>query len=92
MSSICQAIHYDASQYRGVYCHGFSTCHVIFDIYTTIGELSSKFYEFLAGRSQFDSDHVVDFFMRLHIANPRPLCDIFFRFIVLRFFTIKIHK
>ena len=31
-------------------------------IYTTIGELSSKFDEFLAVRSQFDSDHGVDFF------------------------------
>ena len=30
-------------------------------IYTTIGGLSSKFEEFLAGRSQFDSDHGVDF-------------------------------
>ena len=29
-------------------------------IYTTIGELSSKFDEFLAARSQFDSDHGVD--------------------------------
>ena len=31
-------------------------------IYTTIGGLSSKFDEFLAGRSQFDSDHRVDFY------------------------------
>ena len=30
-------------------------------IYTTIGELSSKVEEFLAVRSQFDSDHGVDF-------------------------------
>ena len=30
-------------------------------IYTTIGGLSSKFEEFLAARSQFDSDHGVDF-------------------------------
>ena len=30
-------------------------------IYTTIGELSSKCEEFLAVRSQFDSDHGVDF-------------------------------
>ena len=34
-----------------------------------IGELSSKFDEFLAVRSQFDSDDGVDF-MRLHVANP----------------------
>ena len=32
-------------------------------IYTTIGGLSSKFDEFLAGRSQFDSDHGVDFYV-----------------------------
>ena len=31
-------------------------------IYTTIGVLSSKFYEFLAVRSQFDSDHGVDIY------------------------------
>ena len=30
-------------------------------IYTTIGGPSSKFYEFLAERSQFDMDHSVDF-------------------------------
>ena len=30
---------------------------LVIAIYTTIGELSSKFEEFLAGRSQFDSDH-----------------------------------
>ena len=30
-------------------------------IYTTIGALSSKFDEFLAARSQFDSDNGVDF-------------------------------
>ena len=29
---------------------------------STIGELSSKFDEFLAGRSQFDSDHGVNFY------------------------------
>ena len=34
----------------------------LFDIYTTIGELSSQFDEFLAERSQFDSDHGVDFY------------------------------
>ena len=33
-----------------------------FVFYTTIGELSSKFDEFLAVRSQFDSDHGVDFY------------------------------
>ena len=57
-------------------------------IYTTIGGLSSKFEEFLAVRSQFDSDHGVDF-SRLHVANPRPLCDRFLRFIV-RCFLRKI--
>ena len=31
------------------------------DIYTTVGGLLSKFAEFLAARSQFDSDHGVDF-------------------------------
>ena len=31
------------------------------NVYTTIGGLSSKFEEFLAVRSQFDSDHGVDF-------------------------------
>ena len=57
-------------------------------IYTTIGGLSSKFEEFLAVRSQFDSDHGVDF-SRLHVANPLPLCDRFLRFIV-RCFLRKI--
>ena len=55
---------------------------------TTIGGLSSKFEEFLAVRSQFDSDHGVDF-SRLHVANPQPLCDSFLRFIV-RCFLRKI--
>ena len=32
-------------------------------IYTSIGELSSEFDEFLAKRSQFDSDHGVDFYV-----------------------------
>ena len=32
------------------------------NIYTTVGELSSKFDEFLAVRSQFDSEHGVDFY------------------------------
>ena len=35
--------------------------HTFAGIYTTIRELSSKFDEFLAVRSQFDSDHGVDF-------------------------------
>ena len=30
-------------------------------IYTTIGELSSKFEEFLAVRSSFENDHGIDF-------------------------------
>ena len=32
------------------------------NIYTTIREMSSKFDEFLAERSQFDSDHGVDLY------------------------------
>ena len=56
-------------------------------IYTTIGGLSSKCEECLAVRSQFDSDHGVDF-LRLHVANSRPLCDRFLRFIV-RCFLLK---
>ena len=69
-----------------------SNSHVmVHNIYTTIGELSSKFDEFLAVRSQFDSDHGVDF-LRLHVANPRPLCDRFLRFIVLCFFTKNNNK
>ena len=32
MSSTCQTIHYDASQYR-VYCPGFTTYHAILDLY-----------------------------------------------------------
>ena len=37
--------------------------HIIYTqfVYTTIGELSSKSAEFLAGRSQFDSDHGIHF-------------------------------
>ena len=37
-----------------------STAVVVFLINTTIGELSSKFEEFLAVLSQFDRDHDVD--------------------------------
>ena len=60
-------------------------------IYTTIGGLSSKFDEFLAGRSQFDSDQIMaSIFIRLHVANPRPLCDLFFY--CLLFFTEKIMR
>ena len=60
----------------------------MYTIYTTIGGPSSKFDEFLAARSQFDSGHGDDF-LRLHIANPRPLCDRFLRFIVLFFLRKK---
>ena len=38
-----------------------SACSESDDIYTTIGEPSSKFAEFLAVQSQFDSDHDFDF-------------------------------
>ena len=61
-------------------------------IYTTIGELSSKFEEelsskfeeFLAGRSQFDSDHGVDF--------SAPTCCQYVTFVgpLLRFIVFKI--
>ena len=60
------------------------------NIYTTIGGLSSKFEEFLAARSQFDSDHGVDFSAHLHFANLRPLCDSFLRFIARCFSRIII--
>ena len=58
------------------------------DIYTTIGEPSSKCDEFLAARSQFESD-MSSICLRLYLANPPPLCDRFLRFIVLCFFTKK---
>ena len=56
-------------------------------IYTTIGGLSSTFEEFLSARSQFNSDHGVEI-LRLNVANPRPLCDRFLRFIVRCFVRI----
>ena len=40
--------------------------------------LFAKFDNFLAGCSQFDSDHLADF-MRLHVAYPRPFCHRFLR-------------
>ena len=49
--------------------------------------LSSKFDVFLAGRSQFDSDHGA--YMRIHVANPRSL-DRFLHFIVLCFLRKKV--
>ena len=58
-------------------------------IYTTIGELSSTFDEFLAVWSQFDSDDGVDFYTPTCCQSAtfvRP----FLRFIVLCFFTKKI--
>ena len=57
--------------------------HVV--IYTTIGELSSKCEEFLAERSQVDSDHGFDFFAHTccQSATLGPLfafyCPLFFR-------------
>ena len=42
-------------------------------IYTTIGELSSKVDEFLAARSQFDSDHGVDLYAPTCATFVRPL-------------------
>ena len=54
-------------------------------IYTTVGGLSSKCDKFLAGRSQFDSDHGVDFFAPTCCQSAtfvRPLfafyCPLFF--------------
>ena len=54
-------------------------------IYTTIGGLSSKFDKFLAARSQFDSDHGVDFSTPTSCQSStfvRPLfafyCPVFF--------------
>ena len=66
----------------------YGCCNQPVHIYTTIGALSSKFEEFLAVRSQFESDYGVGF-LRLHVANPRPLCDRFLRFIVRCFFYEK---
>ena len=43
------------------------------DIYTTIGEPSSKFDEFLDVRSQFDSDHGVNF-LYAYMLPIRDLC------------------
>ena len=46
----------------GVNLFGKLTIICLLQIYTTVGGLSSKFDEFLAVRSQFDSDHGVDFY------------------------------
>ena len=59
--------------------------------YTTILGPSSKFDELLAMRSQFDSV-MASIFLRLHLANPLPLCDRFLRFIVLFFYEKKIMR
>ena len=53
-------------------------------IYTIIGELSSKFDEFLAGRCN-STTIMAYIFLRLHVANPRSLCDRFLRFFALCF-------
>ena len=51
---------------------------------SVLTNLFSKFDEFLAALSQFDTDHRVDF-LRIHVANPRPL-DRFLRYIVIFFY------
>ena len=60
---------------------------VVVNLYIYTGELpkksvltnlSSKFDRFVAGRSKFDTDDVVDF-MRLHVAYPLPWCVRFLR-------------
>ena len=63
----------------------FDPCHLY---YYGIGEPSSTFDEYLAVRSQFDTDHGVDF-LRLHLANQLPLCDRLLRYIVLCFLRKK---
>ena len=68
---------------------GFLSRTVCHHIYTTIGELSSKFEEFLAVLSQFDSDHGIDFSVPtwcLSVIFVRP----FLCFIVLCFLREKI--
>ena len=57
-------------------------------IYTTIGGLSSTFDGFLAG-GRNSTAIMSSIFMRLHVANPRRLCDRFLRFIVLCFVRKK---
>ena len=56
-------------------------------LYTTIGGLSSKFEVFLAGRSQFDSDHGADFSAPTCCQSAtfvRPLFGVFCRLFFLR--------
>ena len=57
-------------------------------IYTTIGGLSSKFDEFLAVRSQFDSDHGVDFSTPTSCQSLPTLfsfyCTLFFNYAAFR--------
>ena len=55
---------------------------------TTIGEPSSTFDEFLACVRN-STAIMASIFLRLHLANPRPLCDRFLRFIVLCFLRKK---
>ena len=55
---------------------------------TTTGELSSKFDEFLPG-GRNSTVIMTSIFLCLHLANPRPLCDRFLRFIVLCFLRKK---
>ena len=57
---------------------------LFYSIYTTIGELSSKFEDFLAVRSQFDSGHGVDF--------SAPTCCQSATFVRPLFFTEKTNK
>ena len=69
----------------------FSYSHKQSHIYTTIGELSSKFDEFLAVQSQFDSDHGINFYAPTCCQSAtfvRPL----FAFYCPLFFTGKNHK
>ena len=74
---------------RYVNLHGSCVENCI--IYTTIGELSSTFDVFLTC-DRNSTAIMASIFLRLHVANPRPLCDRFWRFIVLCFFTTKINK
>ena len=62
---------------QGFYCILRLFIHLYYYRSRVCKNLSAKFDQFLAARSQFDSDHRVDFSLRLHLANPQPLCDRF---------------
>ena len=70
--------------------HGYAYLYYYRRAVTVRKKLSSKFDEFLAARSQFDSDHGVDFYAHTYMLPIRDLWNAFC--VSPLFFTTKNHK